>query len=486
MNGRLWIALALPAVASYALLRSTGCRGAAPMDRALAAAMAPGLGLGAASCVYFGLLFLAPSHAAAARLDLVIWIAAVAAAAMMARRAGRHALETAVVPQDSSQPMRLAVLVAGTGLAAIATVAAIRFWLIWRIAPHGEWDAWAIWNLRARAMWRGMPEWTAAFTPDLAWSHPDYPLMLPLGVARLWAYAGQETLAAPALIAAVFLAASVATLVASVTAWRGLAAGLTSGIMLLAAPFYVRHAASQYADIPLAFFLLATVSLAAASREAGSGATMKMAAAGIAAALAAWTKNEGLMLVLLLPLVLVLQPGTARARRHSLAAFVAGAAPVMLIVAAFKIWLAPPSYLIAMQTPETMAAKLVDAGRYLEAAGQMASRTVRWGGGPVGLLAFVLAAALPAVSFDPRGLRTAAFGSFVVGGMLLGYLLAYVVTPLDIGWQIATSFDRLFAQCWPALVWTAFQLVGSPPRAAPGPGPHRLRRAQEISDRRPA
>ena len=46
----------------------------------------------------------------------------------------------------------------------------------------------------------------------------------------------------------------------------------------------------------------------------------------------------------------------------------------------------------------------------------------------------------------------------LVAGMLVSYSVIYVATPLPLDWQIATSFDRLFTQIWPALVWVAFQL----------------------------
>jgi hypothetical protein len=53
----------------------------------------------------------------------------------------------------------------------------------------------------------------------------------------------------------------------------------------------------------------------------------------------------------------------------------------------------------------------------------------------------------------------------LVTAIFFGYGLVYVITPLPVGWQISTSFDRLFTQLWPALLWTAFQCVGSRPPA---------------------
>ncbi len=51
--------------------------------------------------------------------------------------------------------------------------------------PFGDWDAWAIWNLRAGFIASG-GEWLKGFSQAIAWSHPDYPLLLPLNVARMW------------------------------------------------------------------------------------------------------------------------------------------------------------------------------------------------------------------------------------------------------------------------------------------------------------
>jgi hypothetical protein len=75
---------------------------------------------------------------------------------------------------------------------------------------HGSWDAWAIWNLRARFLLRA-PDWTQAFTPDLGWSHPDYLLLVPLTVMRLWAWLGVETPWIPFLLGGVFAAAALSS-----------------------------------------------------------------------------------------------------------------------------------------------------------------------------------------------------------------------------------------------------------------------------------
>jgi len=62
---------------------------------------------------------------------------------------------------------------------------------------------------------------------------------------------------------------------------------------------------------------------------------------------------------------------------------------------------------------------------------------------------------------DRRRAGRALFALLLATLMFFGYAVAYVLTPLPLEWQIATSFERLMAQLWPTIVWTAFQLSGS-------------------------
>ena len=101
--------------------------------------------------------------------------------------------------------------------------------------PHGQGDAVAIWNLRARSLSRGTPDWAAILSPAIGWSQPDYPLLLPLTVARLWSYTGSESPAIPQFVALLFFGSSVATVGVSVVHLRGATAGPLSAMTLVAA-----------------------------------------------------------------------------------------------------------------------------------------------------------------------------------------------------------------------------------------------------------
>ena len=58
--------------------------------------------------------------------------------------------------------------------------------------------------MHARFLFRGGDHWRDAFASGLDWSHWDYPLLLPLSIARGWQYMGGESLSVPAVMAFVF------------------------------------------------------------------------------------------------------------------------------------------------------------------------------------------------------------------------------------------------------------------------------------------
>src|ERR1700733_12034153 len=154
--------------------------------------------------------------------------------------------------------------------------------------PVGNWDAWALWNLRAKFLAGPGGAWRYALSPLLSNSHPDYPPLLPAFVARVWKAAGSVDTLAPALTALVFFAALIALLVSAVALLRGTASALLAGLVILSTTSLLVWAPSQYADIPLAFYYLGAIALTFLSNSRA------LVFAGLCAGLAAWTKNEGI------------------------------------------------------------------------------------------------------------------------------------------------------------------------------------------------
>lgn len=458
-------AIVLPSWAAYLSLSRRWGANQVALGRWLAASMAPGIGVGVASCVYFLLLAAAGTAARAVVLDALFWALMIALLLITRHRPVQRGAVIATDRLDCRSDIRTttnrtAVVFAAVALAAMSGLAAASFWFQWRTEPHGQWDAWAVWNLHARAILRAAPDWTAILSSDLAWSSPDYPLLVPISVARLWAYVGSESTAVPPLVAALFFSASIATLTIAIGQSCGWTAGLLSGAILIVPRTFVFQSGCQCADTPVAFFALVAVALIVMAGDALETRGALVATAGLASGLTAWTKNEGQLLVVAMIGLLLILP-----RRFGLRAvllFAAGAAVPLSVVAWFKWRLAPPG-LLGPQAVPGLLTRFTDEARWATLLDRTTQLLATWGGTQIAVfLVLAIVVALVARPTPPRW-RRAAEGLFLAAALMAGYLITYVIAPTSLdtmAWHIATSFDRLVTQIWPAVVWSLFQLSG--------------------------
>jgi hypothetical protein len=409
--------------------------------------MALGLGVGLSSIVWWALLpFSALLGERKLSADIVIWTVAT----LLAFRT-RQAPAAGRVRDETSMP-RLVAWASLVGFVCMSAFAITGVTAFSYVAPHGTWDAWAIWNMRARFLFRGQPLlWQEAFSPELAYSHLDYPLLLPLSVSRAWTFLGSDTPMAPVLLAALFAAATVAVAGISVARARTPAHGLIAAIAVLACPAFLEWAPSQVADIPLGFYMLATFVMMwhATTSDASR---LWWVLAGVSAGLAAWTKNEGavfLVVFMAISAVWVLRKYRWAGLRY-LALLCAGAAVGGAALVMFKWRLAPPNGIVSTLDLATVIARAdFDRLRFVvEAVGREL-----WLGGAsiVGVLPIVVAFAA-IVGIRRRGVAPAVAVVTVVLQVAI-YVMVYVLTPYDLRWHVNTSVDRLMVQVLPSAVW---------------------------------
>ncbi len=443
-----WILGCLPpALAVIAISRLAPSR-----DRLAIVAVTIGLAFGATSVTWGGwfLVGVRP-RAVLLGLDAAAWLL-IAIAAFVFRRKNRETLAYSLPRPSSSRAMTIAT----TALLLMAASVAVTSFVAWSaVFPHGEWDAWAQWNLRARFFFRGFESgaWRNAFAPVLAWSHADYPPLVPLSVARLWLYVGRDTTAAPIAFAAAIAVATVASAGFGAARTRGAARGCLAALAIVASPSFVRYAPAQYADIPLGFFMLSAFILWGYA-DAPRG-RLWLALAGLSAALAAWTKNEGIPFLVLFVLIVAVE----RVRKHGAAGwreaavFAVGAAPVVLLLLFFKEALAPPSYFVAEQSLQQAIEKLFDFDRVRLVFGSVSREAWLSGATHVGVLPFLVSFAVVR-GVDPNAPIPAKIAAPAMVAMLAIYTVAYIVTPKDLAWQLKTSLDRLIVQLVPTLAWS--------------------------------
>jgi hypothetical protein len=231
--------------------------------------------------------------------------------------------------------------------------------------------------------------------------------------------------------------------------------GWIAGTVLLAPGFVLQQMTSQQADAPLACFMVsALVTLLcppfANPERDGDGALLL---AGTYAGLAAWTKNEGLVLLAVLLVVVGVRTFASR-RLRTVIWWGAGAAPALACVVWLKLVLAPvpPPYLLEPLATATLIDRVAGVAAW-EILGTIGRLSVEWGGpAAAGILPLTLAGAV-ALSIRAGGAAAVIFG--VALAMCAAYLAVFVATPLDAVELLVLTLDRVLIQVWPVIILAA-------------------------------
>jgi hypothetical protein len=417
--------------------------------------VATGIGLGISSTVYFlALLFFDGAPSSVVVLD-VIALAAGGAAWRWRRGATSSAVAAPARPDARGErfPLYLSSLFGLVLLASLAgfILSAIR-------QPHGQWDAWAIWNAKARFLAGAGAGWRVVLTEEAV--TPDYPLLLPGAIARAWTYAGTEPPLVSIAVAALFAVATIALATSALSILRGRAQGMIGG--LLVAPVLLAEAANQYADVPLSFYILATLVLLAFHDRfdrAGKGLPVL---GGLMAGMAAWTKNEGVVFLLLVVgarAAWTLLDG-ARARWASLLWFSLASLPFLVLNAILRFWLLESAAPVTFLRWDALRTQIFAPARYAQVALAVAGQA---DGTMLALPAVVVAGILLGAGTDREVRKLARTGLSVLSLMLAAYFAVYVVTPHDLTWHVSTTLSRLLVQVVPLAVFAVLVAAASSP-----------------------
>ncbi len=344
----------------------------------------------------------------------------------------------------------------------------VRFVFLSLNNPFGEVDAIYIWTLRARLLFSGGDYWRELFNQIVfPGSTGGYPLLLPSTIARFWTYWGEDSQIVPAAVACFFTFAIIGLGLAALTILRARSQGLLAGIVLAGTSFLIAHGATQYADVPLAFYFMATFVCCALYDKAEVRKPSLLILAGLMAGLAAWTKNEGglFVLVVVLARLVVLVPfhGWQIALRQLLT-FSAGLAPFALFLLFFKTQIALAMTPILSQGWSAIFAKLLNASSYMEVGRAIVGKMFRVG--HPGLTLFVVYWWFVGRAPKRNHISLAGTLAIAVPLMFSGYCFIFIITPfISVAYQLATSLDRLWLHLWPSAVLFFFLWVRTPEEA---------------------
>lgn len=484
------LALLLPCCAAHEVVRA-GMRSIAQTraQRAFQVALASGAGLGLSSCTYFlWLVAFGKPTATFFIVDALIWCAMIGIAYRV-RVAGAGTDEKSVGPiparRDPGERNDRAAL--GDRHFALPACRVLHRAVVWSFAsivlvalaglagetltaPDGGWDARAIWNLRARLLARSGDDWRQAFATTF--DHTDYPLLVPASLARWWTFLGNDPAWPGACVGIAFTLATATVVMTSLGTRRGGNLGLLAGTVLLGTVRFLRCGAAQYADVPLAFCFVGAVALLIQcdeepTRSAGGKSRGPLLLAGLFAGLAAWTKNEGLLFLAVTLCVRATIVWKDRGKWQAIrecGCVLAGAAPLLLILLIFKFQVPAANDLIASQGLRQITQRLLDPVRHWTIGRGAVAGFVQVTQAYVIVipLSFLLLRRSHPTMDNARHER---FAVPVIGLMLAGYYAAYLTTPYELNWHLATSVDRLLVQLWPLTVLVAFWQLRAPEAA---------------------
>jgi hypothetical protein len=358
--------------------------------------------------------------------------------------------------QKGSDPVSRLYWVTSTGFWGLLAMSFLGFLFASLNNPHGGWDAFAMWNLKARFLFLGGDQWRHLFSVENR-LHLDYPLLLSGFIARCWSYVGDDPVVIPAIVAAVFTFSTVGLMYSTLVVLRGKSQGVLAGIMLLCNPSFIREGASQYADIPLGYYiLLATVLVIFHGRENNKSS---LALAGIAVGLAAWTKNEGILFVVAFAvahLTTTLYTQGIRNYFSQLMNLSCGLFPVLAVVIFFKLWYAPPSNFIFTEGLGPALEKIFQASRHLIIMKYILVVFILFGG-----LLLIFYWGLAGLKIEKKEISAIIFSIIMLSIMLAGYYFIYLTTAFPLDWHLGTSLNRVLLQIWPLLIFTFFLAVPS-------------------------
>ena len=352
------------------------------------------------------------------------------------------------------RPLKLAA-----GVACVFSLGAILLTIAQ--SPMGGWDAWAIWNLKARFLYFGLADgsWSQLFRVEIG-THPDYPLLLPATIARYWLSLGEASQWAPGLIGFACVLLCVMFLIGAGRTRADSSIVYAGVLVFLSSTAVTQQAGIQFADLPLALYFLAAVVMLDAlwTRQVHGSVVIKEAILlGLLLGLATEIKNEGILISLL-----VFGVFSVRQLATGQYGYLVRTSTVAVI-----FWCVAhlPHRLFMFQHPVTNdLVASASAGAFLDML--TPERLVRLFEAVLPHLLDFIAAPLVLFAaflllFRPKHLHNTAWWLLVIPLLLYaGYLAVLFFTPHDLNWHVDTTWQRLMLHGWPALMYSVMVLVG--------------------------
>jgi hypothetical protein len=344
----------------------------------------------------------------------------------------------------------IAILITGAAL----SIGAFLFYA--RQHPYGFEDAWSIWNLPARMIFRQNSADILIHSESFNPFHPDYPVALSLNVAWGWFITGREVTRVPSAIELVSTFTPAILLLAALSKWKSSLAGMLAALVVVISPD-LASAVGQYADPLLALHMVAAAALFYGYMKSRTDGLMILA--GLLAGYSAWVKNEGLLFIVVFVIVCLLAAWKKIIDWKALKYLAIGLLIPILTVALFKLVVASQNDILAGNA--SFFQQIFDFSRWSLIAKSFAIRTFGYANWPISMVLILFFYAL-LVGFDSRETSYQVLLLLLVLGQIAGYFFIYLISPHDLELHINTSIKRRVFHVFPIIILWLFVALRTP------------------------
>ena len=328
------------------------------------------------------------------------------------------------------------------------------------IKPIESYDAVAIYGMNMKALYllRSIPRDFFSGIAQL-FPHPDYPLNIPLSETLLCIFMGNLNDQLVKIIFPLYFVAILALLYIAIRGFASRSFALLFTFLLATIPQFSIYATNAYIDLPLSYYYFAGALFLFRWFE-DTRRTPFLYLSAVMAALAGWTKNEGLMfsmVSIMLVVIFLLSKGKDRKNRELLHAF--GYAAVIVFILSPWLWLKASAHLVNADLG-SFSLNWLNPMTYIHKLWTIFYEFQREVFGPKKWDIFWPVIILAAVFYRKKIFTgNQKYVTALLAMIICGYIFAYLVAQNDVGYLVRTTWNRLMIHFLPiAVYWLAMLL----------------------------
>ena len=321
-----------------------------------------------------------------------------------------------------------------------------------KMEPYGTWDAHYMWNFRPKffiALEDIGENWKIFFKNISFWTHPDYPMLIPVYNYKNHILNGGYTPLLNAGTAILIFSAVLSGVYGLINEISSRKNALLAVVILLTTDCFIYWAVSQCADVPLSLFILTAIAAISLFVKYKNNAYIFFAY--YFAASATFCKNEGLMFFLIFTIISLLL-----IKNQNKKMIICGALLPFICVFLHKSLLFLTCDLFENQTLDLFISRLFSLERYKTILYLVTKHIIE------NFLTLIILFGVICFSGFTNNNKVKTLGKMYILIFIfamLGYFAIYLITPRELEWHINTTDLRLIVQYLPVFIiycFTAF------------------------------